>query len=127
MLQNEKVRLTQRLTSEESLVDWIEPVRMLVLFSNRAVSWFLQGNHEVKRLVLAVAGSNPTLSSQKLSIDAQKPFCRASEPLPFPLAWSLVKDVRTRWREHDPELIGIIAALRQLLKLVGDKDVPKAA
>ena len=84
MLQNEKVRLTQRLTSEESLVDWIEPVRMLVLFSNRAVSWFLQGNHEVKRLVLAVAGSNPTLSSQKLSIDAQKPFCRASEPLPFP-------------------------------------------
>ncbi|MGA2186339.1 MAG: recombinase family protein [Bryobacteraceae bacterium] len=126
-LQNEKLRLTQRLNADESSADWIEPARMLVLFSNRAVSWFLDGNLEVKRLILLVAGLNPTLSGRQLNVDAKKPFQRRATPAEIPVGWSIVKDVRTRWRTHDPELVETIAALRKLVALVEATDAAQAA
>jgi hypothetical protein len=126
-LQNEKVRLANRLAADERSDDWIEPARMLVLFSNRAVSWFLAGNLEVKRLVLSIAGLNPTLSDRQLNIDAKKPFERRTKATTIPLGWSLVKDVRTRWRAHDQELIQTVAALRQLSELAEPTKTVQAA
>jgi DNA invertase Pin-like site-specific DNA recombinase len=126
-LQHQRLRLTQQLNSEESPGDWIEPARMLVLFSNRAVSWFSAGNHEIKRLILAVAGSNPTLGHRQLSIDAKKPFQRRTGADDFRVGWRLVEDVRTRWRAHNQELITTVAALRRLIELVGSDTKKRAA
>jgi DNA invertase Pin-like site-specific DNA recombinase len=126
-LQNEKVRLVQRLNSDEGLADWVEPARMLVLFSNRAVAWFSEGNLEVKRLVFSVASLNPTLSVRQLNVDARKPFERRANSASIPVRWSLVKDVRTRWHAHDPELIQMIAAIRRLLTLVEPDSLAQAA
>jgi hypothetical protein len=126
-LQTERLRLTQQLKADESSADWIEPARMLVLFSNRAVSWFLEGNHEIKRLILAVAGLNPTLDDRQLSIDAKQPFQRQSKVDDFRVGWSIVKDVRTRWRAHDQELVETVAALRRLLEIVEPSETTRAA
>lgn len=118
-LNRERLRLNSQLGQEEGPGDWIEPVRILVLFNQRAVYWFTEGNHEVKRLVLTVVGLNPTLLDRQLSIDAKKPFKRRDETSQIPLGWSIVKDVRTRWRAHDPELISMIDALRKLFDILG--------
>ena len=37
---------------------------------------------------------------------------------------SMLKDVRTRWRAHDPDLVETVAALRRLMELV-EPDVNK--
>jgi DNA invertase Pin-like site-specific DNA recombinase len=125
-LQSEKRQLAQRL-DDRSTDGWFEPARMLVSFSNRAVSWFSEGNHEVKRLILAVAGLNPTLSDRQLSIDAKKPFQRQSGTEKIPLGWRIVKDVRTLWYAHDQGFIETVAALRRLSELVGSAEVNRAA
>ena len=126
-LLNERIRLSQGLNNEERQDDWIEPARLLVLFSNRAASWFSEGNHEVKRLILAVAGSNPTLSGRKLNIDAKKPFSNVPNTAEIPLVWTLVKDVRTRWRAHDQDLIQTVAALRRLSELMKPSDAKRTS
>ena len=126
-LQNERLRLTLQLEAGQSSGDWIEPARMLVLFSNRAVSWFSEGNHEIKRLILAVAGLNPTLGDRQLNIDARKPFQRRSRAVDFRLGWSVVEDVRTRWQAHDLELMETVAALKQLGSLVEKSESTQAA
>jgi hypothetical protein len=126
-LQHERSRLAQRLSADERPDDWIEPARMLALFSHRAVSWFSGGNLEVKRLVVSVAGLNPTLAGRQLNIDAKKPFVRRTNTTRIPLGWSLVKDVRTRWRAHDADLVTTIDALRHLLELVQSRDQTRAA
>jgi hypothetical protein len=126
-LQNERLKLTQQLNSDESPGDWIEPARMLILFSNRAVSWFLEGNHEIQRLILAVAGLNPRLSDRQLNIDAKKPFRKQSGANDFLVGWSIVKDVRTRWQAHDQELVETVAAIRRLKELVEPAEAARAA
>jgi DNA invertase Pin-like site-specific DNA recombinase len=117
-LQHEKRKLTERLQTGENAQSWFEPARLLILFNNRAASWFSEGNHEVKRLVLTVAGSNPILIDRQLNIDARKPFQHWEKPPKIPAMSSMLKDVRTRWRAHDQELMEMIAALRKLLELV---------
>lgn len=117
-LTNERLRLTQHLEANDSADSWFEPARLLVSFSNRAVLWFLEGNHEVKRLVLSVAGLNPTLADRKLSIDARKPFLNACATANIPAVWNIVKDVRTLWNNHDQDLIEMVKALQQLSVLV---------
>src|ERR1017187_5137596 len=126
-LQHQRLRLTQQLNSKESPDDWIEPARLLVLFSNRAVSWFSEGNREIKRLILAVAGLNPRLRDRQLNIDAKNPFQKRSGTDDFLVGWRLVEDVRTRWRAHDQELVETMAALRRLRELVALSEMARAA
>jgi hypothetical protein len=38
-----------------------------------------------------------------------------------------VKEVRTQWRAHDPELITTVAALRQLMELIEPDGKKQAA
>jgi site-specific DNA recombinase len=126
-LQAEQRRLAQRLETNQTANTWFEPARLLVLFSSRAVSWFSEGNLEVKRLVLAVAGLNPVLLDRQLNIDARKPFQRWSKPATIPVMSSILKDVRTRWYARDQELMGTIAALRRLVSLVEPANVAHVA
>jgi site-specific DNA recombinase len=116
-LQREKLRLTERLRTQQTATSWIEPARLLVSFSLRAVSWFSEGNDEAKRLILTTVGLNSTLTDRKLSIDAKKPF-RGSPGTPsLPEMWSTLEDVRTRWLARDPELLDTVATLRELTTL----------
>lgn len=126
-LQNEKRRLVQRLETGDSGDSWFEPARLLVLFSNRGVSWFSEGNVEVKRLILTVAGLNPTLLDRQLNVDARKPFQRWTKATQIPSMSSIVEDVRTLWRARDPEFAEMVATLRRLVSLVEATDAARAA
>jgi hypothetical protein len=53
---------------------WFEPGRSLLAFSNLAVSWFSEGTAQDRRLILASLGSNLTLSSRILNVQAMEPF-----------------------------------------------------
>jgi DNA invertase Pin-like site-specific DNA recombinase len=55
-------------------VNGIEPARALISFSVCAVSAFKKGVHSLNRDIIKIAGSNPTLSGGKLSIQAANPF-----------------------------------------------------
>jgi hypothetical protein len=121
-LEEERIRLSQQQESRAA-ESWLEPARLVVLFSSRAASWFSEGVNQEKRLILAVAGSNCTLGDRQLSIDAKKPFRKWPGTVSFPDMWSTLEDVRTRWAEHDPEIMQTVAALRRLPSLT-DTDRP---
>ena len=79
---------------------WIEPSRRLFLFNNRAVFWLTHGGIDEKRLILATAGSNPTLMSKELNICARNPFLILQRPRATCDLSSLVNDVRTFFLEN---------------------------
>jgi site-specific DNA recombinase len=126
-LQAEKRKLAQRLENNETVDSWFEPARLLILFSRRAVSWFREGNLDVKRLIFSVAGLNPTLFDRQLNIDARKPFQRLFETARIPAMSSMLEDVRTLWQAHDQEFRETVDALRRLMELVNPAEAARAS
>jgi hypothetical protein len=98
-LSQEQAKLTQRL-QQLSAEAWIEPSQRLFLFSNRAIFWLTHGSISEKRLIVATAGSNPTLTAKKLSIGAKNPFLILQTPHHIRDWWTIVNDVRTFFREE---------------------------
>lgn len=90
----EQTKLNARLQQLGSQ-QWIEPLRNLFSFSNRAIFWLTHGTATEKRLILATVGSNPTLKAGQLNVDARKPFL-IIQRRGFFCNWSaIVNDVRT--------------------------------
>lgn len=54
--------------------DGYEPARAVISFSVYAVSAFKRGTDALRRDIIKIAGSNPTLKDGKLSIEAAMPF-----------------------------------------------------
>lgn len=69
-----RINVRQQVAELTEDVDWIEPLRTLIAFSNKAAEYFSGGNDEQKRLVLITTSSNSTLSDRILSIEAKKPL-----------------------------------------------------
>jgi len=111
-LERKQITITQNLKATGQADNRFEPARLLVSFSNRAVSWFEAGDLRTKRLILFIVGLNPFLKDKKLSIDARKPFRRwrkwgnSSELSRF------VKDVRTL--VDASELTEMLRSVREL-------------
>jgi site-specific DNA recombinase len=124
-LERERLRLTGQAAAAPQ--SWLEPAEMLVSFRFRAVSWFQTGEIEIQRLILAVAGSNPTLKGREVNIDAAKPFQRQPDAGDFPKMWSTVEDVRTGIHNHDPQILDLAEKLRKLHTLVQDRGLPDDA
>jgi site-specific DNA recombinase len=124
-LQREQIRLSQR--PEVGPTDsWFEPARLLVSFSNQAVSWLVAGDLDTKRLILATVGSNPVLTDGELRITAKKPF-RSWTGTDKVSHWrAFVKDVRTLLESRDSEFAETIDRVRRLHEIVG-KRAEKAA
>jgi len=122
----EKRRIAQRLETDETTDSWFEPARLLSLFSNRAVSWFSEGNLEMKRLIFTIAGLNPTLLDRQLNVYRQKPFQCVTNTARIPVMSGMLEDVRTRWQAHDPELQKMVASLKRLVELVNSKECLRA-
>ena len=73
-LQKNTYRLEQSLQTTISTADPLEPEQLLLLFSNKAISWFDSGDASAKRMILQIVGSNLLLKDKKVSIQAKKPF-----------------------------------------------------
>jgi DNA invertase Pin-like site-specific DNA recombinase len=101
-LLRQQAGLEDRLTKLNA-EQWIEPSQRLFLFNNRAIFWLTHGGIKEKRLILATAGSNPTLMSKELNIDAHNPFLILRRSRTTCDMSGLVNDVRTFFLEH-PEV-----------------------
>jgi site-specific DNA recombinase len=93
-LEHEQLRLKQSLESFGQMESWLEPAKQIISFSNRAVSWFQEGDEETKRLIIKVVGSNLVLTDKKLNIEAKMPFRRWAETASCTNLCGAVSDVR---------------------------------
>jgi site-specific DNA recombinase len=116
-LDRERIGLVQSLKSGEKSGSWLEPAKLLFSFSSRAVSCFMAGDLQIKRLIIEIVGLNPTLLDGKLNIEARKPFRRRTAPPTFSNLWADVEDVRTLWTKNHPTILEMVAKIRELNKL----------
>jgi hypothetical protein len=102
--QRELFRLQQSLASqEEGDAKWFELAKLLILFSNRAVSWFEAGTDEQKRLIIRAVGSNPTLTRKIVSIQARKIFRHMPRETNILSLRALVQNIRKMDPKGDSE------------------------
>ena len=95
-------------------VDWVEPLRTLLSFSDKAVEYFSGGDDAQQRLVLITTSSNPTLSDGILSIEARKPFVQwGSNPTKSGMR-RFVYDVRTLFETNARECQDMIADIQRI-------------
>ena len=112
MKQQEQMRLQEKVAQIEQGGSRFEPLREVVLFSNRAADWFSHGDMQSKRMILQTVGSNLTLTSKKLNIQAQKPFESLAQFAHSPRRLAIVDVVRTFWHNDFGE--GLINNIRTL-------------
>jgi site-specific DNA recombinase len=120
-LERQQIGIAQRLEKLDHTDSSFEPSQLLISLSNRMVSWFKVGDIHVKRLILTIVGSNLSLNDRRLSIDAKKPFRRWSEPTHFSDLLAFVEDVRTFVHDESPEMLQMVAGIRQLLSDHADR------
>ena len=94
-LRREVVRIGERLAKAERPDDLIKPLSAVISFCNQAAEWFRRGSPALKRLILEIAASNPTMAAGKLSLQAAKPFLAVLEIADRPRLLPGVEDVQT--------------------------------
>ena len=118
-LQNEQSKLQERLLSVQNGQQWFEPARLLFSFSNRAVLWYREGEDQRKRKIVRAVGSNLTLKDKKLCIKARKPFSWISEKRNRSKLLRALEEVRTLYNARDPELMGTLTIINELVQIDG--------
>ena len=103
-LQRDLFRFQENLQSPADQLGGFEPQRRLLLFSNRAISWFDAGDSDVRRKILEIVSSNLALKDKIISIEAKKPFVvRTNLPI-CPLLRAERSNVRTCHRDKKASL-----------------------
>lgn len=116
-LHEEQLRLQEQLRLvEEKRDQWFEPAETLIWFSNRAISWFREGDASAKRRIIRAIGSNLTLVDKKVSIEARKPFAWFPENADRSDLWRVVEVVRTLHTTRDPEFLDTVAQVTAIVK-----------
>jgi site-specific DNA recombinase len=114
-LTSARLNVVQQVGLLQEEQDWIEPLRTLVSFSNKAVEYFSDGDDAQKRLILKTTSSNPTLSDRILSIGARMPFVQwGIEPTESEMC-RFTRDVRTLVETCEKEFSDIIASIRKIV------------
>jgi hypothetical protein len=116
-LEREAFRLQSR-QRETAKPDRFEPGLACVLFSILAADWFRDGDDSIKRTILKIAGSNPILTDQILTIDAAKLFRKCENVASIPTLLGVVHDVRTlaATDETVKETIKVLVELLEKMK-----------
>lgn len=124
-LETEWLNVRQQLEAYDRREDWFEPSKNLILFSNKAVSWFQKGDQQTKRLILETAGSNPVLVDKKLNVDARKPFRGWQKKPEYSGQRADVKEVRTL--VSDPAHAKILENVRIIVARCTEKSPDRIA
>jgi site-specific DNA recombinase len=128
--QSELLKRKAQLTSDQAaqlapLVNRFELVSDLVSLRRQAVEWFKVGDDETKRLILETVGSNYTLTSKKLSVEARKPFKQVPTSPSFRELRAVIDDVRKAI--DDPSEAKHLAGCLDRLKELRDPQKRRAA
>jgi hypothetical protein len=94
-LQKERYKLEETRAAAAEPQKGLEPERMLLLFSNRALLWFDEGDADIRRSILQIASSNLLLKDKNLSIKAKNPFTTVPSEPKNPNQQGELNDVRT--------------------------------
>ena len=94
-LQEERLRLLEKIAEINRCADTFEPFGEVISFSNRAADWFSRGDDQSKRLILETVGSNLSLTARMLNVEARKPFASLAKSKTLPYQLGVVDDVRT--------------------------------
>lgn len=113
-LQQEQLRLREKVVEMGTAHDPFEPFSELVSFSRRAADWFSHGDSQSKRLILETVGSNLFLKDKILNVEAKKPFASLAKTPTVPLLLGVGDDVRTNHAKYDT-LKRIVHEVRQSL------------
>jgi len=124
-LQYEQLKLNDKLQNSLKVVEPFEPARMIIKFSNRAISWFKESDVEIKRLILEIASSNLALKDKKLLIEAKKPFRQGPKFSASSSLRGLVEDVRTQ--RFTDDFTAIVFKLKKLFEMIKEKEAPQEA
>lgn len=122
-LEKQRLALLQRRDRLKQTEATFEPVRLLVLFLNKATEFLDRADAPIRRLILETVGSNPTLTSGKLNVEARKPFVRWSSEPSFSEMCAFVKDVRTRLEAGDEDATTLIRNIREIVGSVDRTNV----
>lgn len=112
VLQQEQLRLRSKIAECDRHFDRFEPVGDVVSFSNRAAEWFRIGDDQSKRVILQTVGSNLTLKSKILNVEAVRPFAALASTGNNIRRLAIIDDVRTALDDDDGK--GIITNIRIL-------------
>lgn len=121
-LQREELKLKSRREAQQRDENWFEPLNDLVFFPSKAVSWFMKGERDDKRLILETVGSNLTLQDKILSIEARKPFQIHSKSLSTSCLLAEVESVRRLLAVRDEEIARVIHNIGILKEKFGERD-----
>jgi site-specific DNA recombinase len=122
-LQDELLRLQEQRRLADHADQWFEPAEMLISFSNRATSWYQQGNDRTKRLLVRAVGSNLTLKDKKLNFEARKPFVWFSDGPRSSALRRALKDVRTLWYARDKEFMETLELIKEISAMCEPENV----
>ncbi|MGH7593133.1 MAG: recombinase family protein [Gemmatimonadales bacterium] len=110
-----RLNVVQQVGLLQEAPDWIEPLRTLVSFSDKAVEYFSSGDDAQKRLILKTTSSNPTIKDRIVSIEARRPFVIwGSQPTKSEMC-TFAHDVRTLVETSDEEFSDIVASIRRIV------------
>ena len=135
----EEVRLTEALSNAERAESRFELAQTLLSFNKYAVDWFAKGDAALKREIVKLVGSNPTLKGKKLSIQAAKPFQLTLEMASVLLLCGLRNDVRINsldslleglceWSDpQTKEAKEFVSDMRKIQREYEDEHLPQAA
>jgi DNA invertase Pin-like site-specific DNA recombinase len=114
-LTSARLGVRQQVSRLDEDPDWIEPIRTLVSFSNKAVEYFHGGDDEQKRQILITTSSNSTLSSRILSIEARKPFVQWGQKPTKSEMRRFTLDVRTLVKANDEGFLKILSDIQKVV------------
>jgi site-specific DNA recombinase len=123
-LEMEQLRLHQQQENLHETVPAFEPLESLISFRIRAIEWFREGDDATKRLILKTVGSNLLLKDKLVSVEAKKPFRFSVDATSYLQLRAVRDDVRTLWRNRDPELVEILANIQALEVKFGARPGP---
>lgn len=114
-LQSELLRLTSKAKEAINLSERFKPFEAAIPFSNHAADWFSEGDDQLKRQIMAAAGSNPVLIDKKLNVGAAKWLMLLHYLSLCPSRLGLRDDVQTlvSTSNSDPVLVDHMEALHE--------------
>jgi site-specific DNA recombinase len=117
-IERERISLADNLSGLSRWSDWFEPVSTVILFGSRAAGWFAGSDGDVRRMILKTVSSNLTLRAKELTIEAAFPYSMKSSGRTSSGVCRLVKDVRTRYLNRDPQILNLIDAIASVEKML---------
>jgi DNA invertase Pin-like site-specific DNA recombinase len=113
-LLSDRARIQEQVACVNKQDKWFEPAKMLVSFCSRAISWYREGESEMRKKIIKILGSDPILLDKKVSIQAAKPFLAFSKNANRSELLAALDNIRTLYEKRDPEFMEALHLIKDV-------------